>query len=524
MASCGDGNMNISLQSADIEFMGRTKTQIPDRLFVFELANNHMGDAEHGIRVIDEISTVAKDYDFNFAFKLQYRELDTFIHPDFQDRMDIKYVKRFSETRLSREQTRRLVDAIKRNGLTAMCTPFDETSVDRVVEDGFDILKIASCSFTDWPLLEKIAAATLPVIGSLAGIELEKIDQVVAFMQHRNKDFALMHCIAEYPTPARNLHLNQIDFLRARYPKLRIGYSTHEDPDEIVAVAVAIGKGCSIFEKHVGVPTDRYALNAYSANPAQVRRWLDAASRAYEVEGTPGKRIEPTKQELDSLLSLRRGAFTVRDIAAGERIKSTDVFFAFPVQENQVTANDWSKYNNYYATSAIKKDAAVLAGNSRCVDTREAVLSIVKKVRGFLAEAKIALPGEADFEISHHFGLNRFDEFGITMITVVNREYCKKLIVMLPGQKHPEQYHRRKEETFHVLYGDLRLAIDGQERLCRPGSVVTIERGARHAFESIDGTIIEEISSTHYPDDSYYTDPAIKENRDRKTSVTHWLA
>ena len=74
-------------------------SRIPDRLFIFELANNHMGDVEHGLRIIDEFSALTRDYDFAFAIKLQFRELDTFIHPDFQGRTDIKYIKRFSETR-----------------------------------------------------------------------------------------------------------------------------------------------------------------------------------------------------------------------------------------------------------------------------------------------------------------------------------------------------------------------------------------------------------------------------------------
>ena len=39
-----------------------------------------------------------------------------------------------------------------------------------------------------------------------------------------------------------------------------------------------------------------------------------------------------------------------------------------------------------------------------------------------------------DFEISHHYGIQRFHEFGATIINFVNREYCKKLIVMVPGQ------------------------------------------------------------------------------------------
>ena len=154
-----------------------TKT-IPEPLFIFELANNHMGDIDHGLRVVAEFGALAREFDFNFAFKLQFRELDTFIHPAFKDRTDIKYIKRFSQTRLDRDATRRLVAAIKAEGFLAMCTPFDEASVDRIVEDGFDILKIASCSFTDWPLLEKIASVDLPIIGSTAGIECADMDNV----------------------------------------------------------------------------------------------------------------------------------------------------------------------------------------------------------------------------------------------------------------------------------------------------------------------------------------------------------
>ncbi|MEI9902215.1 MAG: N-acetylneuraminate synthase family protein [Hyphomicrobium sp.] len=444
--------------------------QLPDPLFVFELANNHMGDVEHGLRVIDEISAISKDYPFACAFKLQYRELDTFIHPDFQGRMDIKYIKRFSETRLDRKQTGRLVDAIKKNGLLAMCTPFDEPSVDRIIEDGFDILKIASCSFTDWPLLEKISSVSMPLVGSTAAIELEAIDNVVAFLSNRKRPFALMACVAEYPTANEGLQLNQIDVLCKRYPGVRIGYSTHEDPNEILPVAIAVGKGASLFEKHVGVPTDKYALNNYSANPEQVRAWLEAAKKAYAMTGTVGVRVPPTKVELDSLLSLRRGVFAKRPIAKGDRVKDEDVFFAIPNQEGQITANDWSKYRHFYALADIPERGPLLAANTLSQNVREQVLSIARRVKDILQEGRVVVPGEAELEISHHYGLEKFDKYGITMVTVVNRDYCKKLIVVLPGQHHPEQYHNKKEETFHVLHGDLRIVLDGNEQICRPAA------------------------------------------------------
>ena len=496
---------------------------LPEPLFIFELANNHMGDVEHGLRVIRELGALAREFDFSFAFKLQFRELDTFIHPAFKDRMDIKYIKRFSETRLDRGQTRRLVNEIKAQGFLAMCTPFDEPSVDRIVEDGFDILKIASCSFTDWPLLEKIVTTNLPIIGSTAGVECVDMDNVVAFLRHRDKEFALMACVAQYPTPNAALQLNQIDVLKERYRNLPIGYSTHENPDETLPVAMAIAKGAVLFEKHVGVPTDAYPLNAYSANPAQARAWLATARMAYEIAGSAGVRIDPSAEELAALRDLRRGAFLKRPVAKGQRIRTEDVFFAIPTQPGQVTANDWSKYTQYTATADIPADAPVLATATQSKEVRAKVLSIVGRVKQLLSESKGIVPGEAELEISHHFGIDQFDEFGLTMVTVVNRGYCKKLIVVLPGQKHPEQFHKLKEETFHVLHGELQLRLDDEERICTPGTVVTIAPGVRHAFESPNGAVFEEISSTHFVNDSFYTDKSINENPNRKTILRYWI-
>jgi sialic acid synthase SpsE/mannose-6-phosphate isomerase-like protein (cupin superfamily) len=501
----------------------RTKSKIPDWLFIFEMANNHMGDVEHGIRIVKEFAAVAKDFDFKFAFKLQYRHLDTFIHPDYRGRMDIKYIKRFQETRITDEQKCRLVDAIRENGFIPICTAFDEISVDQVVQDGFQILKVASCSLTDWPLLEKAVASPLPMILSTAGAEASEIDNVVSFLKHRGKDFALMHCIAEYPTPSAKQQMNQIDYLQSRYQGVRVGFSTHEPPGQQLPVAMAIAKGSRIFEKHVGVATDKYALNGYSSTPEQVRAWLQTATDARAFSGIEGERIRATEGERASLASLRRGVFVSRDVAAGEKLPGDSVFMAIPTQEGQVTANDWSKYINRYATAPIKKGDAVLASNSRAVDIRAKIYSIVQQVKAFLKEANIVYPGEANLEISHHYGIEKFEEFGIVMITVVNREYCKKLIVVFPGQNHPEQYHNHKEETFHILYGKLQIKLDGVEQECGPGTVLTVERGVRHAFTTKTGAVFEEISSTHFTDDSYYTDPKIAQNKDRKTFLTYWM-
>ncbi len=261
-------------------------------LFILEMANNHMGDVAHGRRIIRELREACAGFDFRFAVKLQYRHLPDFIHPDYRRRTDLKFVKRFSETALSWDDFRRLKDAIAAAGFLSVCTPWDEASVDKIVEHGFDYLKVPSCYLTDWPLAEKIAATNLPLIVSTAGEPFEEIDRIVSFYQHRNKRLAIMHCVGEYPTTDANLQLNQIELLRRRYADVEIGYSTHEKPDQFEAVMMAIAKGATIFEKHVGVPTEQYRLNAYSATPAQVRLWLQAAQRAVDMAGVTGRRHE----------------------------------------------------------------------------------------------------------------------------------------------------------------------------------------------------------------------------------------
>lgn len=503
--------------------MNNVTRTIPEPLFVFEMANNHMGNVEHGIRIIREFKEITRDFDFTFAFKLQYRQLDTFIHPDFRDRFDIKHVKRFQETRLSEAEFLTLLDEIRRCGFLAMCTPFDEASVDFIERHGFDILKIGSCSITDWPLLERIAQTNKPIIASTAAAPLEDIDKVVSFFCHRDKELALMHCVAEYPTPEERFQLNQVDLLRNRYPKLRIGYSTHEDPGQLDGIKMAIAKGASIFEKHVGVPTESWPLNDYSVTPAQMAAWLQAARRAYAMCGVVGQRSVPARAEVESLYNLRRGVFARTLLKAGEVISGEQVFMAFPSQSTQFTANDWSKYAQFVALADIPAGAPLVAANTQRSDSRQQVYDIVQRVKQLLRKSHVITPGAAELEISHHYGLERFVEYGLVMINVVNREYCKKLLVMLPGQTHPEQYHQQKEETFLILHGGMRLWLDGEPRDCKPGDVVTVDRGVRHRFHSEHGVVFEEISSTHYKDDSYYTDKAIAANRHRKTYLRYWL-
>lgn len=491
-------------------------------LFVFEMANNHMGDVQHGLKIIRAVSETCKGFDFLFGFKFQYRDIDSFIHPDYKNSNEFKYVKRFRETRLPEEQFQILRDELDRHKFVSICTPFDEKSVDLVEKHNFDIIKIASCSFTDWPLLERIVKTDKPIIASTAGVLLEDIDKVVSFFEHRNKNFCLMHCIAEYPTNKSNLQLNQITLLKRRYPEVAVGYSAHELPDNTDAIRIAIAMGATVFERHVGVETEGYNINNYSSTPQQVRVWLDAAKEVFAMCGIQGERYEGSDMEKISLKGLQRGAFAKNVIQKGAKIDSSSVFFSIPTFENQFTANNMSKYTELIAKEKIDVNQPLTISNVSIINLRDKVTNIVNKIRGLLIESKIILSDKLDMEISHHYGIDKFYECGATIINCINREYCKKLIILLPGQKHPAHYHEKKEETFHILYGNISIRLNGEEKRYKTGDMIVVERGVKHDFNSENGAIFEEISTTHYKDDSFYDDKNIVENKNRKTELTFW--
>lgn len=169
------------------------KDPIFNDLIIFEMANSHQGSVEHGINIIKEMGKIARKYNVKAAVKLQYRNLDTFIHPDYKGRKDVPHIPRFESTRLNYDQFTQLVEAVRAEGMITMSTPFDETGVEWCRDQGLDIIKIASCSSMDWPLLEEAVKAGKPLIISTGGKTISDMDKIYNFFTHRKCTFAFMH-------------------------------------------------------------------------------------------------------------------------------------------------------------------------------------------------------------------------------------------------------------------------------------------------------------------------------------------
>jgi sialic acid synthase SpsE len=316
-----------------------------ENLFVLELANNHWGKLSRGLKIVNDFAQVVKFNNVRAAIKLQLRDVDSFVHQDYKGTQDIRYINKTEKTRMSKADLRTLVIRIKEQGCLPMATPFDEASVEFCEELDLPIIKIASSDLNDWFLIERIALTKRPVIVSTGGSSLKDLDDLVKFFANRSIPLAINHCIAIYPSEDGELELNQIDFLRNRYPDNVIGFSTHEYHDWHSSMLLSYAKGARTWERHIDIEEDGIPVSPYCSLPHQIDAWFKAYHKAVEMCGGEAttKRV-PKRKEVEYLDALVRGVYAKRDLPAGYEIHhrnlNRDFYLAIPLLKGQLSCRE----------------------------------------------------------------------------------------------------------------------------------------------------------------------------------------
>ena len=333
------------------------KDTIFENLFVLELANNHWGSVIRGKKIIKKFSEVVRNNRIKAAIKLQFRDVDNFIHP--QHRTDnSRYIQKTLQTKLTYIEFADLINYIRIHNCIPMATPFDEASVDWCVNMNVDIIKIASSDINDWFLLNKVVTTKKPTIVSTGGANIKQIDDIVKLFSNRGIPLAINHCVSKYPTEDFELELNQIDFLKKRYPNNVIGLSTHEHTDWEVSMLISYAKGALTWERHIDLPygakDPQKEISPYCSTPKQIETWFKAYNKAMLMCGNTGlnRRIIDEK-ESTYLTNLYRGLYAARDLSKGTVLSNTDLYAAVPYQKeiNQMTAREFINHD-----LTLKKD------------------------------------------------------------------------------------------------------------------------------------------------------------------------
>ncbi len=138
----------------------------------------------------------------------------------------------------------------------------------------------------------------------------------------------------------------------------------------------------------------------------------------------------------------------------------------------------------------------------------------LQRCQDVIASWGLAMPTVFD-PLVLDFGVGHFHEVGEIEFWVANEEhlgYCGKFLFVEDGQTCPYHKHDRKHETFFILKGQVRMVIDGAERVMKEGDTLVMDPGKKHAFTGLGPALILEVSMPSMRGDNFFADQAIGED------------
>lgn len=218
------------------------------RVFIIaEIGNNHNGSLELAKKLIEASLNAGADC---VKFQMRHREALYRSKADgsVAEDLGVEYIQDFlNKVELSIEQHSEIRQYCRDLGVTYMCTPWDEPSVDILANFDVSALKLASADLFNPYLINKAATLGKPLILS-TGMSFEhEIVRAIEQLNALDIPFALLHCNSAYPAPESDIQLGYIKRLKELHNV--IGYSGHERGLAITFGAVALG--ATIVERHI---------------------------------------------------------------------------------------------------------------------------------------------------------------------------------------------------------------------------------------------------------------------------------
>jgi len=209
-----------------------------------------------------------------------------------------------------------IIDYCKKKGVTFMSTPYDETSLDLLLEIDAPALKIASTDTTNLFFLEKIARSGKPVILSTGMSGLFEIEQSYRCLRENGcQELALLKCTTNYPTIPEEVNLNAMQTMRHVFADAVIGFSDHTEG--VGASPFAVAAGAKIIEKHFTLDKEMSGPDhRASLSPNELKLWVQQIRYAEKLLGRP--EITPTKSERHTRKAMQKCLVARREIKAGD--------------------------------------------------------------------------------------------------------------------------------------------------------------------------------------------------------------
>lgn len=261
-----------------------------------EIGINHQGSLSTACQLID----AAKEAGCN-AVKFQKRTIDAVYTPE---ELAASRQSPFGETNgdlkrgleFSLSGYAELFHYCQDRAIECSASCWDVQSVEEIASFSPPWLKIPSALITNHGLLQAHWETEIPLILSTGMSTWEEIDAAMERLGYpeEQQNLTLLHCHSSYPSPLDEINLACIQSLKARYPGVRVGYSSHTvSPWPCLMAAVY---GAEVIEAHLTLSRASWGSDqAASLEPMAFKKMVEEI-RTWEIaKGDGVKRIYPSE-------------------------------------------------------------------------------------------------------------------------------------------------------------------------------------------------------------------------------------
>lgn len=277
---------------------------------IAEAGSNHNGDLDIAKELIDVAADAGVD-----AVKFQIFRAEK-LYADDTEATDSAF-ETVSEYEVPYSWLPELADRCDERGVQFLATPFDELSVDALV-DYVPAFKIASFSLTHYPMLRAVADTDLPMLVSTGAHDRRDIERTASLLDETTSEgLALLHCVSSYPTPISESNVRAVRTLSEEFDVVS-GLSDHTT-DPTIAPTAAVAVGASIVEKHFTLDSSMQGPDhEFALEPEELEEMVDSIRKTEQVLGKGS--LSPRPVEEGSASRARRGIFAARRIEAGDKV------------------------------------------------------------------------------------------------------------------------------------------------------------------------------------------------------------
>lgn len=237
----------------------------------------------------------------------------------YVDATRYEYWKRMELSLLEWEKIKKHCDDL---GVEFLATPFSNAAVDLLEHLGVKRYKVGSGDAANPLLLEKIARTGKEMILSTGLTTLAEIDSSVALLRRWGVEHAILQCTSSYPTPAEEVNLGRLHFLRERYG-CPVGLSDHSGT--IYPGIGAVALGASVVEAHITFDQRMFGPDARASLAIDDFTQMVRGVRYLEKARSVGSSLylDTAKQQLRSMFG--KAIAINRDLPAGHVIAFDDL-------------------------------------------------------------------------------------------------------------------------------------------------------------------------------------------------------